>query len=91
MRLSEKALVIFSRTHGPEVHVHRLREIEVRDASEEDIVEIEFVKHSLPTQPESIVIRGSKRRKTLFPNGTVRVKRIAGKAAITVLAFCEVR
>ena len=86
---TSKMLAVFSKGDGPWVPVSRMREVEVRDATKDDLVEIRFTEHSLTTDPEPIRIRGSGTRHLNFPKGKVCVRRLAGKTPITVIALCE--
>lgn len=89
MILSEKVLCLHSQGDGPWVKAKRVREIVIRGASDRDVIRIEFRGHHLTTDPEPLVIRGSKGRTLNYPDGELRVSRLAGKEPITVLAMCE--
>ena len=84
-----KMLAVHSNGDGPRTAVSRLRKIEVRGASKDDVIKVEFSGQNLNYVPDPLVLRGSLSRTVNYPRGFVQVKRLAGKSPITVLAFCE--
>lgn len=84
-----KLLALDSRHDGPWVPVRRLRKIEVRGASNDDIIRVHFAEHDLHTNPEPLLLKGSVVRHINLPSGQVKVERVAGKAPVTILAICE--
>lgn len=86
---SRKLLGVLSRGNGPWVPVRRLRRIEVNGGSKDDLIEIQFRKHSLLTDPDPLFIRGGKARELHFPKGQIRFVRHKGRSSLTIMAVCE--
>lgn len=94
MGMSEKVLCLHAQGNGPWVRAHRVRMLVLHNASEKDLVRVNFRDHKLTTNPTPVLLRGStesdKVEKAInYPTGELMVERIAGDNCVTVLALCE--